>query len=307
MVLALPVRRWDVAVVAQRLVGEGRDHKLTGTALDDLGGLIFCQDDVPSSIVTIRNPAWSRRGIEVQEIAGLELDPVRACFELDLLLLRAQRLHPRSNAIDPWDTAGPVGLRKHTLGNIFGVGDTESTAWTLAARFPEDAVRLLTCWFDEATAVAVPRVHPARNALPAAGVGRRLCAAQVDGAVTRARMAVQPARPRVPRRVVEPAERKHVEVLRVRVVDHPWVLRAQHGVNLVAGIQIAADARGEVARRKGKAPLRGVAPVRAHNHAADRVFASDFHVGWIEGQVAWAGALPRHVGGREHRPCAVLD
>ena len=71
MVLALPVRRWDVAVVAQRLVGESRDHKLTGTALDDLGGLIFCQDDVPSSIVTIRNPAWSRRGVEVKEVARL--------------------------------------------------------------------------------------------------------------------------------------------------------------------------------------------------------------------------------------------
>ena len=86
-------------------------------------------------------------------------------------------------AVGPWHTTGPVGLREHPLGNVGGVRDAESAAWTLAVRLAEDAVRLLARRFDETTPVAMPWVDPARNATPAASVGRRLRAAQVDGAI----------------------------------------------------------------------------------------------------------------------------
>ena len=53
-----------------------------------------------------------------------------------------------------------------------------------------------------------------------------------------------------------PAERKHVEVLSVPVVDHAQILGAQHAVNLVAYHSQDCQASGRYAHAPGKVRCR---------------------------------------------------
>ena len=147
-------------MVCAALVRRGGPH------LDDLGRIVLVEHDVAGGVVAVRNPAGGGGGVEVQQVARVELHHVRPGLQLDLLLVGAERGHPPPNPAIPRNTSGPVHLRELPLGDVGGVGDPKPRARPLGPGLAEDAIRLLPRRLDPAAAVSVPRVGPAGHVGP---------------------------------------------------------------------------------------------------------------------------------------------